>query len=106
VGPVIGQERKRQAAELFGPGLQTRNRVGADLQNLDAGLPEFIVVRTEPADLIPSSAGEREGQKRDDSGFAAETAQRKLLIRVRGEREVGCRGAWLEFHALLLFGLG
>jgi hypothetical protein len=33
--PVIGQQRERQATQLFGPGLEAGNGVCADLQNFD-----------------------------------------------------------------------
>ena len=63
VRPVIGQQRKRQTAQLLCPGLQTGNSVGADLQNFDIERLEVRVVLTEPQDLILSAAGKRERQK-------------------------------------------
>ena len=75
MGPVVGQQREGDAAELFRPGFQARNRIGADLEDFDVLLLEFFVVRTEPGDLILSSTGEGEGEEADYDGPATETGQ-------------------------------
>ncbi len=61
--PVIREQRERQSAQLFGPGLEAGKGIGADLQDFDAQLLEFIVVLTEPADLILSPAGKSKRQE-------------------------------------------
>ena len=63
VRPVVRQQGKGNAAEVLGPGLEARDGICADLQDLDVQLLEFFEVRTEPADLILSAAGECEGQE-------------------------------------------
>ena len=75
VGPVVGKQWERNPAELLSPRFQAGNGVGADLEDLDVLLLEFFEVRTEPADLILSSAGEGEWQKCHDGRFAAETRE-------------------------------
>lgn len=61
--PVVGQQRKRHATEFLAPLLETGNGVGAQLQDFNIELLELIVVRTEPTDLIGSSAGECQRKK-------------------------------------------
>jgi hypothetical protein len=101
VGPVVGKEGEGNAAELLGPGFETGNRIGADLQNLDVQLSEFFVVRTEPADLILSSPGEGHRQEADDGGPPAEGPERDfLVVVVCGEREIGRRAAGLQGHLI------
>ena len=73
--PVIREQRKGNAAQVFGPGLEAWDGVGADLQNLDVELFEFFVVLTEPGDLVLSSAGERKRKESDHSAAAAETGE-------------------------------
>ena len=73
--PVIGKQREGYAAELFRPDLQARDRVSTDLQNLDVQLLEFFVVRTEPGDLVLSSAGKGKRQESDHRAAAAETGE-------------------------------
>jgi len=98
--PEIGQERERQAAELLGPGLERRDRIGAQLQDFDVLQLELIVVRTEPENLVLSPAGEGERHEGDDGLAALESAQGERLVQVRGEREVGCLRSWLQrWHA-------
>ena len=80
--PVIRQQRKRNAPELFGPRRQAGNCVGADLQDFDVLLLEFFVVRTEPADLILSAAGESQRQEGHDRAAAAVVGQRKGVAKV------------------------
>ena len=63
VRPVVGEQRERQAAQLFDPDLQARYGVGADLQDFNVERLELCVVLTEPADLILSPAGKCERQK-------------------------------------------
>jgi hypothetical protein len=63
VRPVIGEEGKRNAAQLLRPGLEARNGIGADLEDLDVQLLEFFEVRTEPGDLVLSPARECEGEE-------------------------------------------
>jgi hypothetical protein len=87
---------------LLGPYFQAGNGVGADLKDLDVQLLECFEVRTEPLDLILSAAGESERQKRDDGGPSAEAGERDFLAIVRGEREVGRRGAGLKCHVEVL----
>lgn len=82
VRPVVRQQGKGNAAELVGPGLEARNRIGADLEYFDVQLLEFFEVRTEPADLILSSTREREGQERNDRGTATETRERDCFAAV------------------------
>jgi hypothetical protein len=97
--PVIGQQWEWDAAKLLSPRFQAGNRVGADLQNFDVQLLEFFVVRTEPADLVLSPAGESHGQKADDHRAAAKAGERDLLVGVvRGEREIRRRSACLQCH--------
>ena len=98
--PIVGKQWKWNTAELFGPGLEARNRVGTDLENLDVQLLEFFVVRTEPTDLVLSPAGESHRQKADDRRPAAVSSEGNLLICVvRPEREIRRRGAYLQCHA-------
>jgi hypothetical protein len=100
VRPEVGQQRERQAAELLGPGLQRRNRIGAQLQDLYVLLLELVVVRTEPEDLILSPAGEGERHESDDRLAALEPVQGERLVQVRGKREIGCLRSWLQrWHA-------
>jgi molybdate transport system substrate-binding protein len=66
------------------------------LQNLDVQLLEFFVVRTEPADLVLSPAGECERQKCDDCLFAFEAAQGSRLVLMRGKRKIRCLRTWLK----------
>lgn len=89
VRPVIGQQWKRQAAEVFRPGLQAGDGVGTELEDFDVELLEFFVVLTEPEDLVPSPAGEREGQEGHDGLAALEAAQRELAVHVGRSREIG-----------------
>ena len=99
MGPVIGKEGEWNPSQLFGPRFQARNGIGADLQNLYVQLLEFIVVRTEPADLILSSTGESHRQKADDRRPAPEARERDLLVGiVSGKREVGRRSSCLQCH--------
>ena len=99
VRPVIGKEREGNAAKLFGPDFQARNRVGADLKYLYVQLLEFIVVRTEPADLILSPAGESHRKKADDRRPTPEARERGFLVGiVRGKREIGRRSSCLQWH--------
>jgi hypothetical protein len=103
--PVVGEEREGNAAQLIGPRLQARDRIGADLQNLDVQLLEFLVVRTEPTDLVLSPAGEGERQKRNDGGTPAKALKRDFLVGVvRGEREIRRRRTCLQCHRFLLVG--
>ena len=87
VRPVIGQQRKRQTAQLLCPGLEAGNGVSADLQNFDIERFEFFVVLTEPEDLILSAAREGERQKGHDGPFALVTGKRERLVQLRGKRE-------------------
>jgi hypothetical protein len=80
--PEIGQQREGQAAELFGPGLERRDRIGAELQNFYIELLELIVVRTEPEDLILSPAREGERHEGDDGLAALEGVQCEWLVQV------------------------
>lgn len=97
--PVIREQGKRQAAQLFGPGLEAGRRVGADLQDFDIEFLEFIVVRTEATDLILSPAGKGKRQERNDGAPAAETGERDFLVGVMcSEREIGRCGSSLNFH--------
>ena len=61
--PVIRQQREWNSAQLFGPGFETGNGVGADLQDLDIQFLEFFVVLTEPGYLIFSATGKRKWQE-------------------------------------------
>jgi hypothetical protein len=99
--PEIGQQRKRQAAQLLGPGLERRNGIGAQLQDFDVELLELIVVRTEPEDLVLSPAGEGERHERDDCLAPLEAVQGEGLVQVRGKREVRRLRSWLQqSHAI------
>ena len=100
VRPEVRQERERQAAELLGPGLQRRNRIGAQLQDLYVLLLELVVVRTEPEDLILSPTGEGERHEGDDRLAALEPVQGERLVQVRSKRKIGCLRSWLQrWHA-------
>ena len=101
MGPVIGQQREGDAAQLLRPCFQAWNRIGADLQDFDVLLLEFFEVRTEPGDLILSSTGEGEGQEADYDGAATETGQGYfLIVVVRGQTEIGRCGSCFELcHA-------
>ena len=83
------------AAQLLGPGLEGRNRVGAQLQNFDVELLELIVVRTEPEDLVLSPTRESERHECNDRLASLEGIQCERLVHVRGKREVGCLRPWL-----------
>ena len=85
VRPVIGQQRKWQTAQLFGPGLEAGNGVGADLQNLDVKRFELLVVLTEPGYLILSSAGKRKRQKGNHRLAAAKARKLERIADVRSE---------------------
>ena len=97
--PVVGQERKRNAAEEFRPAFEARRGIGADLQYFDVQLLEFFEVRTEPGDLILSSTREGEGKERDHGGPTAETGERDLVAVVGRELEVRRCATWLKCHA-------
>ena len=96
--PVIGKKREGNAAELLSPRFQAGNGIGADLQDFDVQLLEFFEVRTEPGDLILSSAGEGEWQKRHDRRFAAEARERNRFSVVRCQRKVRRCATWLKCH--------
>jgi hypothetical protein len=98
VRPVVRQQGKGNAAELFSPGLETGNGIGADLEYFDVQLLEFFEVRTEPADLILSSTRESEGKKRDDRGASAETRERDCFAHVGCERKIRRCATWLKCH--------
>jgi hypothetical protein len=95
VRPVVGEQRKRQPAQLLRPDFQARNRIRADLQDFDVELLEFVVVRTEPVDLILSPTSEGERKESDDRAPSAIARQREFLVGMRREREVRRRAACL-----------
>jgi len=97
--PVVGQQRERDAAELFGPDLEAGQRVGADLQNFYIQLLEFFVVLTEPVYLIFSSPGKRKRQETDQRAAAAECGQREFLVGMGNKGKVGRGSACLKLHA-------
>ena len=86
VRPVIRHQWKWNAAQALSPRFQAGQRIGADLQDFNIELLEFVVVRTEPGDLILSPTGERERQKRDHRLLAAEAAEAERLVEMRGKR--------------------
>ncbi len=88
VRPVIGEQRKRHAAELFRPRLQAGNSVRAELQDFNTELLEFFVVLTEPFDLVRSPACKCEWHERHHRALAAETAQRNGLAVMRCHRKI------------------
>jgi hypothetical protein len=97
--PVIRQQRKRNAAQLFRPALEAGNRIGADLEDFTVQLLEFFVVRTEPVDLIGSPRRKGERHKRDHGRPTLEAGERDLLIGiVRGKRKIGRCHALLDVH--------
>ena len=101
--PVVRQQRKRDATEFFSPLLETGNGVGAQLQDFNIELLELIVVRTEPTDLIGSSAGECQGKKGHHDAAAAITTERHGLAGMRCQRKVRCRSSCLKCsHTALL----
>ena len=77
--PVVRQKRKRNATEFLAPFLETGNGVGAQLQDFDIELLELIVVRTEPTDLIGSSARKSQRKKGHHDAAAAITAKGYVL---------------------------
>ena len=85
--PVVRQQRERNATELFRPGLQAGDGVGADLEDFDVEFLECIEVLTEPQDLVLSSTREGERQKGHDGPFALVTGKRERLVQLRGKRE-------------------
>lgn len=88
VGPVVRQQGEGNAAEGFRPGLQAGNGIGADLEDFDVELLEFFVVRTEPADLVLSTAGEGQGQEGYDGASTFEGGQREAVAQVRCQRKI------------------
>lgn len=82
VGPVIRQQWKWNAAQLFGPALQARDRIGTDLEDFAVELLEFFVVRTEPVDLIRSPRGKGKRHERNHGRPTLEARERDLLIGV------------------------
>ena len=105
--PKVGQQREGQAAELFGPGLEGRDGIGAELEDFYVELLELVVVRTEPEDLILSSARESERHEGHDGLAAFEGVECERLVQVRGKRKVGgLRSGLQRWHAHLLFRFG
>ena len=96
MGPVVREQRKRQAAKLLRPGLQARISVCAELQDFDIEGFEFFVVLTEPGDLILSSAGKRERQESHHGAAAPEAAQRERLSVMGYQRKFRRLGTCLK----------
>ena len=97
--PIVGEQWEGNAAQFLGPRLQAGRGIGADVEDLAVQLLEFIVVRTEPVDLVRSPAGESERHERDYDRPALEAGEDDLLVCVRREREVGRRAAYFRFQS-------
>lgn len=93
--PVVGEQGKRQVAELLCPDLETRNGIGADLEDLDAQCLELVVVLTEPEDLVLSTPGEGERQEAHKRAATAIGAQGEGFSAVRRQGEFRGNGARL-----------
>jgi len=94
--PVIGEQRKRNAAELLSPRFQAGYSVCADLQDFHIEIFELFEVRTEPADLVLSSAGKCERQKGHHGATPAKAAQSERFTVMRSERKFRCLGSCLK----------
>ena len=68
VRPVVGKQGEGNAAQLFRPTLEAGGGVGADVQNLVVQLLEFVVVRTEPVDLVRSPPVKANGMNATTTG--------------------------------------
>lgn len=100
--PEIAEERKTDASQAFGPGLQTGDMVNADAQNLGIQSRELGFLSLVRRDLSASNGGERQGKECDDHVSAAQFAERDRRIQVAFEGEIGSGIADFQFHGDLL----
>jgi hypothetical protein len=94
----IGQQRKIQAAELFGKSSMGMYAVYADAQDLGVELREARQVFLQRAKLTSSGTGEIERVESQHHDVAAHVGQRqRARTQVGGQGEIGRRIAYHQF---------
>ena len=91
--PEVGQQRMTNPAHGGCPCLQSKRRIDAQTEELNAFFIKLLQRTVESRSLIGSSTGEGEGKGVQNDPLAAQTRETDFLSIVAAQREVGCGSA-------------